>query len=291
VPVGVVDVGSNTVRVLVAERGRTLLSQREMLRLGADVERHGHIPPEKLEQLAEVVRRYATDARTIGVDALEVLITSPGRQADNGAELLAVVQEATAFPARILSAVEEGHLAFAGAITAAGVPARRTVAVVDVGGGSAQLVVGSRAAGPQWAQSIDIGSQRLTSRLLADDPPGSAAIGAARAEVEHYLGEFDFPAPRTTLAVGGSARAIKRISGSRLSTEELDGVLTVLAETPIAELVERYRIGEERARTLAAGAVILSGFQHHLGTSLRVVRSGLREGALLALDAEQAAAA
>jgi exopolyphosphatase/guanosine-5'-triphosphate,3'-diphosphate pyrophosphatase len=291
VPVGVVDVGSNTVRVLVAQHGRTLLSEREMLRLGADVERHGHIPPEKLEQVAKVVRRYATDARDVGVDALEVLIASPGRQADNGAELLAVVQEASGFPTRILSAVEEGHLAFFGAITTAGVHARRTVAVLDVGGGSAQLVVGSRATGPQWAQSIDIGSQRLTSRLLGDDPPGSAAIGPARAEVERYLGAFDFPAPRTTLAVGGSARAIKRIGGSRLSTEELDGVLTVLAETPIAELVERYEIGEERARTLAAGGVILSGFQHHLGTPLRVVRGGLREGALLALEAEQAAAA
>jgi exopolyphosphatase / guanosine-5'-triphosphate,3'-diphosphate pyrophosphatase len=183
-PIGVVDVGSNTVRLLVAAGARTLLSEREMLRLGADIEQHGHIPSEKLELTSEVVGRMVRDAYAAGAEAVEILIASPGRQADNGEELRDTLAEATDCPARILSAVEEGHLAFLGALSIAGPPPGRTVAVVDVGGGSAQVVVGSRKAGPQWARSIDLGSQRLTSRLLADDPPGATAIGAARAEVE-----------------------------------------------------------------------------------------------------------
>jgi len=291
VPIGVVDVGSNTVRLLVGERGHTLLSEREMLRLGADIERHGHIPPEKLEQTASVVARMVGDARAAGVEAIEILIASPGRQADNGEELRQTVEDASGCPARILTAVEEGHLAFIGALSVANTPPGRTVAVVDVGGGSAQVVVGSRKAGPQWARSIDLGSQRLTSRLLSADPPGAAAIGAARAEVERYLDGFTPPTPRTTLAVGGSARALKRIGGARLDADELEQALMLLAETPTEVLARRYDIGEERARTLAAGAVILTALQGVLGTPLKVVRGGLRDGALLTLAAERAAEA
>ncbi len=291
VPIGVVDVGSNTVRVLVAEHGETILTERVMLRLGADIEAHGHIPDAKLAETAAVVRRFVADAEAVGVTALEVLIASPGRQADNGAELRDTLAEASGRPTRILTAVEEAHLAFIGALSVTALPARRPVAVVDVGGGSAQVVVGSGHDGPQWARSIDLGSQRLTSRMFSTDPPGAAAIGAARAEVERYLADFDAPPPRTTLAVGGSARALKRIVGSRIGVDELDHLLDLLANTPAVEIAQRHGIGEERARTLAAGAVILSGLQHHLRTPLKVVRAGLRDGALLTLAAEQAAAA
>jgi len=291
VPIGVVDVGSNTVRVLVAEDGHTIFTEREMLRLGADIERHGHIPDEKLELTASVVSRMVRDAYAAGAEAVEILIASPGRQADNGEELRSRVADAADCPARILSAVDEGHLAFVGALSVAGMPANRTVAVVDVGGGSAQVVVGSRKSGPQWARSIDLGSQRLTSRLLSADPPGRAAIGAARAEVERYLDGFHPPNPRTSLAVGGSARALKRICGSRLDATELEDALTILADTPSEVLGRRYDIGEERARTLAAGAVILTTLQGVLGTPLRVVRAGVRDGAVMALAAERAAEA
>ncbi len=291
VPVGVVDVGSNTVRVLVTDGETTLLSEREMLRLGADIEQHGSIPAEKLERTAAVVSLLARDARAVGAEAVEVLITSPGRQAENGAELRTVIEDACGCPARILTASEEGQLAFVGALSAVPVPAGRRVAVVDVGGGSAQVVVGSRHDGPQWVRSIDLGSQRLTSRMLSDDPPGQHAVAVACDEVERYLEGFEPPLPRTALAVGGSARALKRIAGARLGERELEDALALLAETPIAKLSRRYGIDEDRARTLAAGTVILSELQHRLGTSMKVVRKGLRDGAVLALAAEHAAAA
>jgi exopolyphosphatase/guanosine-5'-triphosphate,3'-diphosphate pyrophosphatase len=288
--VGVIDVGSNTVRLVVADGDRQILSRREMLHLGADVELHGSIPREKLAAVARLVGSYAEAARVAGAVDIAVLITSPGRQAENGNELLDAIRAAGDCPTRILGAAEEARLGFAGAIEVAGPPTRRLVAVVDVGGGSAQVVVGTRRGGPEWLRSIDLGSQRLTSRLLDTDPPGRKAISAARAEAAGYLDEFDPPEPRLAFAVGGSARALKRIVGGRLSRDDLERVLALLAETPASDLVQRFGIGPERVGTLAAGAVILTELQSHLATPLRVVRGGVREGALLALTERRAAA-
>lgn len=290
VPVGVVDVGSNTVRLQLVGGAEGVYGEREMLRLGADVERYGRIPEEKLDETAEVVRRYAQIARAHGAERLEILITSPGRQAENGDELLRALAEAGRCDARILSAEEEGRLAFRGALQTVGPPARRTVAVVDVGGGSAQVVVGSRREGARWIRSIDLGSQRLTSRCLPGDPPGDDAVAAAAHEVEGYLEGFSPPAARTAYVVGGSARAVKRIVGPRLGPDELAEAVGLLAHTPSDLLVERYGIAPQRVRTLAAGAVILAELQRRVGLPLRVVRGGVREGALAELGAERRAA-
>jgi exopolyphosphatase/guanosine-5'-triphosphate,3'-diphosphate pyrophosphatase len=289
-PVGVVDVGSNTVRLLVEVRGRPVLSERELLRLGADVEKNGRISREKLDLAAQVVADFVDDARAAGVRQLEILITSPGRQAENGQELLEVLEAASGCQARILTAAEEGRLAFVGVVAVADPPARRSIAVVDVGGGSAQVVVGTRRDGPLWSGSIDLGSQRLTSRLLDCDPPGTQALADAQAEVERYTGQVEPPQPRTAYAVGGSARALKRIVGGRLGAGELREALDILAATPAATVASRYDIDPGRTRTLAAGAVILAALQAKLDTPLKVVRGGLRDGALSELEARALAA-
>jgi exopolyphosphatase / guanosine-5'-triphosphate,3'-diphosphate pyrophosphatase len=290
VPVGVVDVGSNTVRLLVVRRGRTILTEREMLRLGSDVERDGRISAAKIARTAEVVGLYVDDARAVGVDQPEILITSPGRQAENADDLVEALAVASASPVRVLSAIDEGRLAFLGAIEVASPPPRRRVAVVDVGGGSAQVVVGTRRDGVEWVRSIDLGSQRLTSRLLSDDPPGAGAIERAVAEVGRYLDDFAPPEPRNAYAVGGSARALKRIVGQGLDDESFEEALDVLARRSAKELAERYDIDPDRAPTLAAGAVILSGIQRRLGTPLKVVRAGLRDGAIADQAARRAVA-
>jgi exopolyphosphatase / guanosine-5'-triphosphate,3'-diphosphate pyrophosphatase len=289
-PVGVVDVGSNTVRLVVARAGQPIRSERAMLRLGADIEAHGLIPAEKLALTASVVSRFADLARADGADRLEILITSPGRQAANGAILAATLEAAAGCPARILSAVEEGRLAFAGAVDAASPPPRRTVAVVDVGGGSAQLVIGSRRTGPTWVRSIDLGSQRLTSRLLNEDPPGLDAVRRARAEAERYVSALEPPPPRTAFAVGGSARALKRLERAALGPDELEHAIELLTKTPTKQVALTFGLDEQRARTLLAGALILRAVQDALDVPLEVVRGGLRDGALAELAARRAAA-
>src|SRR5437764_12094807 len=125
VTAGVIDVGSNTVRVVVIRDGHELVSRREMLRLGASIECYGRVPPARLDEVAAVVERFADEARGAGAYDLQILITSPGRQAANSAELAEVLERAGRCETRILSAVEEGLLAFKGALQVASPPSRR----------------------------------------------------------------------------------------------------------------------------------------------------------------------
>src|SRR6185437_3568127 len=105
----------------------------------------------------DTARAFARAAREAGAERLQVIVTSPGRQAENGEVLARVVGAAAGAPARILSAEDEGRLAWDGAVGAAR-PQSEPVAVVDVGGGSTQVVVGTLESGPAWARSIDLGS-------------------------------------------------------------------------------------------------------------------------------------
>lgn len=290
VPFGVVDVGSNTVRLLVADGGKPVLSLRETVGLGACVERDRAISPAKLAETAAHVARFVAAANEAGARDVEVLITSPGRQAANGDELLAAIADATAAPVRVLSAQEEGRLAFVGATSGLHLPPRRRIAVVDAGGGSTQLVVGSAREGIVWSGTIDLGSRRLTSRLLGGDPPGAEELARARAEVDGLLAALDPPRVRSAFAVGGSARALKRLAGGRLGAEELERALEVVGRTPAADLVASRDVNPARAETLAAGATILAAVQAKLGVPLKVARAGLREGAVEELGARRRAA-
>ena len=289
--VGVVDVGANTVRVQVSRGKESLLGERAMLRLGEAIERAGRIPDEKLDEAAAVVAKFAAEARRLGVQRFEVLVTSPGRQAANGAELVGRLATAAGAPARVLDATEEGRLGFLGATAATRGPSKQLVAVVDVGGGSAQIVVGTRRNGPAWARSLDIGSMRLTSRMGFADPPGAEALAAARGEVVRLLEGVLPPLPQAAIAIGGSARAIKSIVGPELGAAELEEVVGVLAQLPRAEIVARYGVEPDRVPTLPAGAVILAAIQERLAVPLIVGRrGGVREGALLELVSRREAA-
>jgi exopolyphosphatase/guanosine-5'-triphosphate,3'-diphosphate pyrophosphatase len=291
VPIGVVDVGSNTVRLHVAGDGDTARDARSLLGLGEAIERFGSIPPEKLDEVVTTVAGYVAKARSVDADPIEVLVTSPGRQAANGAELVSRLEDATHVPVRVLSAVDEARFGFVGALAGTRLPAGRRVAVVDVGGGSAQIAIGTPGKGPAWIRSIDIGSMRLTSRCVTADPPGLEALARARVEVERALEGLDPPHPRVTFAVGGSARAVRRVIGnSRFGRDELAEAIELLAGTPAAEVAGRFDIEPGRARTLPAGAVILAGIADLLDTRLRIGRGGVREGAAVELERRRAAA-
>jgi exopolyphosphatase / guanosine-5'-triphosphate,3'-diphosphate pyrophosphatase len=292
--VGIIDVGSNTVRLLVARRRKSTLfrihEEREPLGLGEDVELEGRIPKKKLRRASVIAGDLSQHARSLGCGTIEVLVTSPGRQAENGEQLREALERGCGLPARILSANEEARLAYFGALSAVR-SGWETVAVVDVGGGSAQLVVGTAHSGPVWARSVDIGSLRLTRRLFASDPPSAEELAAARAEVERSFDSVTPPLPQAALATGGTARALKRVVGRRrLDSDHIEEAVSELAKRSSEQLVRRYGLAPERARTLAAGTLILAEAQRRLGLPLEVARGGVREGAALALLAERAAA-
>jgi exopolyphosphatase / guanosine-5'-triphosphate,3'-diphosphate pyrophosphatase len=294
VNVAVVDVGSNTVRLLVARReGPELVALdegREHLFLGEDVERDGRLSAARIDEAAECVAGFVHSARVLNASVVQVIVTAPGRQGANGDELVRALLAAGGAPVRVLSADEEGELAFAGAVDAAGAQPG-SVAVVDVGGGSTEVVVGTVDGGPAWSKSLDIGAVRLTARFLADDPPGKRALAVARDEVERHLDGFAPPLPQAALATGGTARGLRKLVGRELDAEGIEAALAILAKRSATKTAKTFGLHERRARTLAAGAIVLAALQERLGVPLQVSRAGLREGAALALLDELAASA
>ena len=173
--VGIVDVGANTLRLLVAAPGeagcvKSVRAERAQLGLGEEIEQNGTIGSEKLDEAAAVAKDYVKRARRARCERIEILVTSPGRQAANGNELLAALEEAAGVPVRVLGRDEEGALAWRGAVACAeGLP--ESVAVCDVGGGSTQLAVGTLTSGA----CVDaLGRPRLASARAPGVRVGSA---------------------------------------------------------------------------------------------------------------------
>ena len=292
---GIIDVGSNTVRLLIVHRRRCgalepVREARASLGLGAEIERSGSIPADKLEETARRARRYARLARDEGCETVDVVVTAPGRQSVNAAALVEALERAAGAPVRVLSAQEEGRFAYLGALVGAG-EVEGPVAVCDVGGGSTELAVGLAGQPPVWLGSYDVGSLRLTHRCLAGDPPRGRQVRHARADVSDMLAAVEPPAVRAAFASGGTARSVRKLVGRQLGARELEQAIEICSRTRASRLASRYGIDPQRAATLTAGAVILAEVQERLGIPFTVARGGLREGLAQSLLVPQTAAA
>jgi exopolyphosphatase / guanosine-5'-triphosphate,3'-diphosphate pyrophosphatase len=292
VRVGVVDVGANTLRLLVAvPSGRSVLAvheERRQLGLGEDVERFGYISALKCADAVVVAREQARKARKLGCERIEIVVTSPGRQSANSDEFADALVRGTGVRVRILSGEQEAAFAWDGAVAALDDPPE-SIAVCDVGGGSAQLVVGTLSAGPAWVRSVDLGSLRLTTRLLDGDPPSPEAVEAARDAAEEAFAPVVPPVAQLGLATGGTARALRRVVGT-IDADRIEEAIGELAGMKRAKIVKRYGIPPQRAATLLAGTILLGEAQRRLGVVLGVARGGVREGSALALFRESATA-
>jgi exopolyphosphatase/guanosine-5'-triphosphate,3'-diphosphate pyrophosphatase len=283
--VAVVDVGSNTVRLLVAARspqGLECVAQaKRAVGLGADVERLGGVSAAKLAEAAECVRAFAAEAHAAGAAVLDVVVASPGRQAENADQLVHVLSRAAGVPARVLTRDEEARSAFEGALLSA--TPQGAVAVADVGGGSTQIAVGTASGGPAWLRSVDVGSLRLSARSACGDPPGKDEVAALREAARVALSRVTPPLPAEAIAVGGTARALRKLVGRTLGRGELKEVLRLLRRDPARTVARRYGLDLWRARALPAGAAIVAELQELLSVPLEVGRGGLREGVALEL--------
>jgi exopolyphosphatase / guanosine-5'-triphosphate,3'-diphosphate pyrophosphatase len=280
--VGVIDVGSNTTRLLVASAGadglEPLETQKVRLSLGEEIERQGAVSAVHVAAAAKAVRGMAAAARRKRVDSLEVFLTAPGRQAANSDELVAALTRAARVPARVLTKEEEGTLAYRGAVLTADVALPPRIAVCDIGGASTEIAVGSPELDPDWIESVDLGSVRLTTRA-----------GEMRYEAENAFAHLDPPAVEAALAVGGSARAARRLVGAELGETELTEALRIVESTSPREVARRYGVDRARAEILPAGVILLAEVQRRLGVALHVCGGGIREGAVLASLDELAA--
>jgi len=293
VRVAIIDVGANTLRLLVAVPAGPAVSrvfeERTQLGLGEEVERFGYVTAEKCADAVAIARDQTRTARRLGCERIEIVVTSPGRQSANGEDFADALARGCGVPVRILTAEEEGMRAWEGAVVAVEDPPE-SIAVCDVGGGSAQLVVGTLESGPAWVRSVDLGSLRLTTRLLADgNPPSSEAVAEARAAASDAFAAVVPPVALLALAAGGTARALARVV-DRLDADGLAHAIEELAGLKRAKISKRYDVSPQRAATLLAGSILLAEAQRRLGLPLELARGGVREGSALELFRESATA-
>jgi exopolyphosphatase/guanosine-5'-triphosphate,3'-diphosphate pyrophosphatase len=290
-----IDIGSNTTRLLVAEPGtdglREIAQERAFTRLGRGLAEGGAVPAGKVTELVAVVAAQTRRARTLGADPVRAVATAALRRAANGAEVLAAVRREAGVAVDLLSEDEEARLAFAGATAALDPGSTGWVGVVDVGGGSTEIVCGTPAAGVSWSRSFRAGSGDLAERHLRSDPPTAAELAAVRSEAADALAGVTAPPVDLALAVGGSATSLCRLVGPALDREALERAIVALTAGPADAVARKADLDPERVRLLPAGIAILAAASAVLSGPLRIARGGLREGVLLELIATQEAAA
>jgi exopolyphosphatase/guanosine-5'-triphosphate,3'-diphosphate pyrophosphatase len=287
VPCACIDIGSNTTRLLVAEpdgtRLRRLGEERAFTRIGRDLLADGRIGAAKVEEVARVVAAQAQRARAAGAHPIRAVATAAIRDAANDEELLAAVRTASGLTVDVLAPEEEARLAFLGATAMLGGEVTQPVGVVDVGGGSSELVVGVPGRGPDWIASLRIGSGTLADVYLQSDPPAAEELEALGDHVRAVFESVHAPRPALAVAVGGSATSLSRLLGGQLSPERLERALAQLAADPVAVVARRFDLDSERVRLLPAGILILSEASARLGRPLQIGNGGLREGVVLEL--------
>jgi exopolyphosphatase / guanosine-5'-triphosphate,3'-diphosphate pyrophosphatase len=272
-----VDIGTNTTRVLVAEvkdgRLTEVLQERAFTRIGLRPE----IPRAKIAEVAHVVAAQVELARRAGARGVRVVATAAIRAAVNREEFLAGMS----VDVEILDGAEEARMAFLGATRTLGAELPGNVAVVDVGGGSTEVAVGTLADGVRWSASFLIGSGVLADRYLVSDPPSLAELRAARDHVMEVLATRAFPATDCAVAVGGSAASLRKVVGEALEPTSLDRALGMLCGGPAANIARTFALDALRVKLLPAGILILDAAAQRLDRPLQIGRGGLREGVVL----------
>lgn len=282
-----IDIGSNTTRLLVAEPAdgqvREVLQQRAFTRIGKDLKPDGRIGKAKVTEVADVVATQVRLARELGAEEIRAVATAAIRDASNHQQLVRAIRKACGVEVVVLSAEDEARLAFVGATKTLGHPVEGEIGVVDVGGGSSEIVIGTLAEGMTWSVSFRIGSGFLADAYLRSDPPSAAELNAVRAHVAGVFEGLDVPKPEQAVAVGGSATSMRRLVGALLEYETLERGVRILSSTPIAEVARTFELDPERVRLLPAGILILEAAAETLGQALQIGRGGLREGVILEL--------
>jgi exopolyphosphatase/guanosine-5'-triphosphate,3'-diphosphate pyrophosphatase len=282
-----IDIGSNTTRVLVAEpvdgQLKKVMEQRAYTRINKAVDADGAIPAEKAREVAEVVATQVRLARELGAETIRSVATAAVREASNGKAVAETIAEESGLPVEILSDEEEGRLSFIGATKTLGHPVEGRVGVVDVGGGSTEIILGTVPGGVQEVRSWRVGSGVLADELIASDPPSAAEIRKIRDRIDDIFAGVEVEQPAQAVAVGGSATSLRRLVGAVLEYETLERGIRVLAGDPAADVARRFELDPERVRILATGVLLLEKLSELLGQPLQIGKGGLREGVILDL--------
>jgi exopolyphosphatase / guanosine-5'-triphosphate,3'-diphosphate pyrophosphatase len=258
--VGVVDLGTNSTRLLVAdvEDGHVAEVARRLTitRLGEGVDERRRLLPLPIARVRNALAEYRRELDELGAERVLALGTSAVRDAENGEAFLGEIEWSYGFATRLLSGEEEAELTRSG--VANGRELGPDTLVLDVGGGSTELIADNR------RTSVDVGSVRLTERHLHSDPPTKQELDAAAQTVRDALPDLK---PRDAIGVAGTVTTLaalelggydpERVHGHRLSRDAVEALLERLASLPLAERRELPGLEPERAPVIVAGAVIV----------------------------------
>jgi exopolyphosphatase / guanosine-5'-triphosphate,3'-diphosphate pyrophosphatase len=282
-----IDIGSNTTRLLVAEPGegrlRTVMEQRAYTRIDSASRRKGRITAEKVAEITDAVATQVRLANELGAEAIRTVATAAVRDARNRDKVVAEIERGAGIDVEVLSEEEEGRLAFLGATKTLGHPVEGEIAVVDVGGGSSEVILGTVPEGVRQVHSFAIGSGMLSDKYLSDDPPSAAELRELREHIAEFFEDVEIAQPAQAVAVGGSATSLRRLVGAVLEYETLERAVRVLASDEIAEVARRFELDPRRVSILPSGVLLLERLSQLLGQPLQIGKGGLREGIILDL--------
>jgi len=274
--VGAIDCGTNSIRLLVADVADGKLTdverRMEVVRLGEGVDRTGRLAPEALERALDASRRYAEICAGLGVERIRFVATSASRDAENRQDFVDGVQAALGVAPEVIGGDQEAALSFRGATGVLADKHRGPFLVVDLGGGSTEITLGT--VSPVAVHSMDVGCVRLTERHLHDDPPTREQIAAASADVQVALDAaaavVPFGRTATLIGVAGTVTTVtahvlrlKAYDPARIHGAELrvDAVLASCADLLGRSRAERAALpfmDPGRADVIGAGALVWS---------------------------------
>ncbi|MGB7588511.1 MAG: Ppx/GppA phosphatase family protein [Solirubrobacterales bacterium] len=272
--VAVIDIGTNSTRLLVADVADGGVSEvvrhSRVTRLGRGVDLGGQLSSEAIEATCEAIGDYMGICEDTGVLNIEAIATSAVRDALNGDAFIAELRERFALSARVLDGEEEARLTYLGATSTQ--PPTEPTLVVDIGGGSTELIVGTGAE-IAFHASLQAGVVRHTERHLSTDPPTAGELEALAADawglIDAALPDDRAGSPSAAIAVAGTPTSLaavemelvpydpQRVHGHVLSLPSIQHMLSRLASTPLAERAQIPGLHPDRAPTIIAGIVIL----------------------------------
>ena len=282
-----IDIGSNTTRVLVAEpvdgQLKKVMEQRAYTRINKALDEDGAIKAEKIREVAELVSTQVRLAQELGAEVIRSVATAAVREASNGELAARRSARPPGCRSTFSASEEEGRLSFIGATKTLGHPVEGKIGVVDVGGGSTEVILGTVSGGVELVRSWRVGSGVFADELIASDPPSAAEIRRSATASTTSLRGWRSSIPAQAVAVGGSATSLRRLVGAVLEYETLERGIRVLAGDPAAEVGRRFELDPQRVRILATGVLFLEKVSELLGQPLQIGKGGLREGVILDL--------
>ena len=289
-PVAAIDVGTNTALLTIADGGEPVEERAEIVRLGEGLDKSGRLKDEAIARTVAVVADYAEAIARHGCTRVAAVTTEAVRKAANGGDFVARASEALAKVGgrmEVIDGEREARLcwrAVSGAFPSLAGP--RTV--VDIGGGSTELIVGERAV--EGVISLPIGSVRLTERCVAHDPATNDDAARLAATVDEALTQAP-PLRGALVGIAGTVTTLAamaqrldsydatRVHGSRLTRAEVDGLAALLQATPLADKKRMPGLDPKRADVIYAGAVILARVMARTGAAECIVSDrGIRWG-------------